>query len=774
MSGFSATQGSVPSHLSKWPDVKVSAPPNSQPVAKPTKKVFKNESGGEDSDGSNITKEGGKKSNSFDGAGETSSSGTETESEYDSAEEAPTEPPKEAVKEGAAEDDSKKAEGAAGDDNDSDSSSSSDTASEDEESNDSDDEKATEPTKEDNKQSTPSSDRRRLSISSKEKLKTAVAEKHDENKRKGVKSSVEGNVFNARSPAITTATPAKPASADQASKKQKESNSMKPPATAPVPRLRTERSDAPPPSSPLRKKVSQPKDADSIQVPVTAGPNPPVPKWNRPGKEADKLNAANAKVAPQSGKRDSSGHLVFSSAAISKDSSPEPEAEKTKPVTKQRKKKEAELTGADAVLAEAKKQAARLQEHKRLKQIKQAELLSPPEPIQSNAEPSSGGSGDHSSNEDGHSHSNSSSETSVEKPPESTRQSKKSKDGCGDDETKHAKKQKQKDTNEHSNDLPTPQSSKKSKKRKRDTKTQDHESDTAVDADASNKAKKKQTENDRQENAASEVVEGQTSDKKSKKKEKKRKSAVQPEDANDSANNEPAKSPKQTNSTDEQQIDSTDKSPPKKKLKKDKKKEQSSEDIADVHPSRQSQVKSEATNGNNTTRKPLNSSEASTSVAREPSTPAPVDTTNPDITSLLTHLKLLIPRSTLETAQSKLNSDNKESCSKRKSHHLQKSKSTNKKAKTKQEASNIDSSAVDYSLNDDVTVLAAARDLLVSLSGKRMGMDLLNDEARSQSAVNMSPMELELGRIAMERQWENERLQEQVRNLEVRIQRLQG
>ena len=91
------------------------------------------------------------------------------------------------------------------------------------------------------------------------------------------------------------------------------------------------------------------------------------------------------------------------------------------------------------------------------------------------------------------------------------------------------------------------------------------------------------------------------------------------------------------------------------------------------------------------------------------------------------------------------------------------------------------STAADYSLEDDVTALAAARDLIVLLSGTRMGMDLLTPrtdaggigvDAFGARAGNMSAMELELGRIATARQLENDSLQEQVRNLKVRIEHL--
>jgi len=727
------------------------------------------ESSGEELDGSSVVRKEAKKSNAFDGANESRISSSSDDSDCDSAKESATSTKslQEPASSSEEKNKSKDSEAAAASGVNDASSSGDDTASSDEATSsgsDDDDESSASP-KQEKDHSTPTAKQVRLSFSSKEKLKNAVAEKHDENKRKGVKPSVEGNVFNARSPAITISTAAKPASEDKASRKTKGPTSMGPPATAPVPKLRMERSDAPPPSPPLRHMIFQPQDAVGIQRHVTAGPNPPEPRWESPGKGAGKHNLASTSTTPHSGKRNSSGHLVFSSSVPSKESSPQPETEEPKAKSKkdQNQKQGVEVTGHDIVLAEAKKQAARLTEHTRLKKIRYSETSFPAKHTPSSADSNSSGSeSDAQSSEDDESGWGSNSETSVEKPAKSKKGTKrKDQDEEG---PRHAKKQKQKAISDGTDDLPTTRSSKKSKKRKRDDDSHARQNDAAVEIRTPKKAKKLRIGED----AANDVAEVHVSNNKAKKRHK-RKSDLQANSATESPDNKPCKSPKQPNITSEQRVDSPEKSSAKKKSKKEKKKARSSEDFTDVHASRQRQVKWEATNGNGEFQQSSSFRTTHIPTTQNQASSAAIDTTNPDINNLLTHLKLLIPRSILECALVKLNSANKDLCSKRKLQYLQ--KSTSKEAK--QEASNSNAIDADYYLDDNVTVLSAVRDLLVSLSGKRLGMNSMDVQGRAQSATNMSPMELELGRIAMERQWENERLQEQVRNLQARIQRFQ-
>lgn len=708
MSASSASKVSVPSHKSKWPELKVSMPPNSQPVKKPVKIVFKDESSDEELGGLGPLKKAGQGSNGPDGEDESSVSSTDTESKYDSAEEVPTKSTEKITTNTHESDKSKKAKAAASDDAHGDSSSSSESSSEDDISSDSDSDEA-EPklktsTKQVKKQETPKLSRRRTSISSKEQLKNAVAEKHTENKKKGVKASVQGNVFNARSPAGTIGTPAKPKSADKPSKKSKDSESSKAPATAPVPRLRAERSDAPPPSS----------------VPLLTA------KESNPGKAVVRPSTGDIKGTPRLENQDNSGHRLFSSSMFSKQSSSEPEAEEQNPKAKKSKRSKATEACADPVLAEARKQAERLRQLKIKKKANGLETspFTKPKAKLDDSEAEDDAQSD--ANELAAEASSVSGDIKGGGSKKSKKDDrKKRKDRQSIPPTKSSRKQKldQSDNDDNDTTISTPKATKKSKKRKRDSKDQERESKIEECAKPSKKARKS-VDTIEANGSLETTVEQDASGKKIKKSEETKEKGKKKQDK-DSQGDEPVSSRKI----------------PKHSSKRDHEREVS------PHPA----------------------GPQDKSVKKNAAEERSIGSDNPDTAHLITHFRKLLPPSALESAMAKLNSDNKDMCSKRKLQHLQ------KYAKKKR---NIPASdPVDYGLNDDVTVLTAARDMIVLLSGTRFETGVAGgvggrSDALGPRAANMSVMELELGRIAMERQWENERLREQVGNLQARIQRL--
>jgi len=685
-------------------------PPNSQPVKKPVKIVFKDESSEEELGGLGPLKKAGQSSNGSDGEDESSVSSTDTESKYDSAEEVPTKPTEKIATNTHESDKSKKAKATASDDTHGDSSSSSESSSEDDTSSDSDSDEA-EPklkvsTKQAKEQETPALSRRRTSISSKEQLKNAIAEKHTENKKKGVKTTAEGNVFNARSPARSTGIPAKPKSADKPSKKSKNSESSETPATAPVPRLRVERSDAPP---------------LSLMPPLTA-------KESNSGKAVARTSTGDIKGTPRLEKQDNSGHRLFSSSMFSKQSSSEPEAEKQNPKAKKSKKSKATEACADPVLAEARKQAERLRQ---LKIKKKANGLETSPFTKPKAKLDDSEAEDDAQSDASEPTAEAISVSSHVKGGGSKKSKKddrkKRKDRQSVPLTKSSRKQKldQSDNDGDDTTISTPKTTKISKKRKRDSKDQERESKIEDRAKPSKKVRKSVDTIEANESLET-TVDQDVSSKKNKKAEgttKKKSKKKQPD--KDSQGDEPVSSHKIS----------------KHSSKRDHERE------ASPHPA----------------------GPQDKSVKKNAAEARSIGSDNPDTAHLIAHFRKLLPPSALESAMAKLNSDNKDMCSKRKLQHLQ------KYAKKKR---NIPASdLVDYGLNDDVTVLTAARDMIVLLSGTRFETGAAGgvsgrSDALGPRATNMSVMELELGRIAMERQWENERLREQVGNLQARIQRL--
>lgn len=719
----SASKVSVPSHAPAWPKLKIPVPPNSQPLAKPVKLVFKDESSEEEADGSSPVKGEARMPNAADGADGSSPSSTETVSEYDSAGEAPTKSIEKVGRDNQESNKSKKAKAAASDDAHNDSSSGSETSSEDDTSSDSDEAESTTSTQQAKEHSTPKSSKRRTSISSKEQLKNAVAQKHNENKKKGVKTGVEGNVFNARSPAVTTGTPTKPKSADKPSKKLKDSEPTKAPATAPVPRLRKERSDAPPPSSPTRNSTLPSHDASSIHAAATAGAMPPPPpKWTSPGEGAVKQNPTNTKGTPQPEKRDNSGHRSFSSSMFSKQSSSEPEAGQPDHKVKKPKKSKVKETCPDPVMAEARKQAERLRQLRIQKTANGFETSPVTKPKTESDD--SDAEDDGQSNTDDPAAEVSSASSDVKR--RGLRMSKKKDDSKkrkgrqGDSTTKSSKKRKQDERDKDDDDalIPTPQNAKKSKKRKRDNKDQERGHETEERARTPKKTRKSADGTEGKESLET-TVDQQAGSKKDKKteetKKKKRKSERQGDKPTPSH-----KSPKRSSKHDQDREASPHRSSPQDSSMKERTNEERS-----------------------------------------------IGTDNPDTTHLMADFRKLVPSPVLESALAKLNSDNKDICSKRKLQHLQK----HARRKRNIPASNL----TDYGLDDDVTVLTAAKDMIILLFGTRVGADAGSgggSDALGSRATNMSAMELELSRIAMERQRENERLREQVGLLQARIQRL--
>jgi len=699
-------------------------PPHSQPLAKPIKLVFKDDSSEEEADGSSPVKGEARMPNAAVGADGSSASSTETVSEYTSAEEAPTKSIGKVARNTQKSTKSKKAKAAASDDAHNDSSSDSETSSEDDTSSDSDEAESTTSTKQAKEQSTPKLSKRRESISSKEQLKNAVAQKHNENKKKGVKTSAGGNVFNAKSPAVTTGTPTKPKSADKPSKKPKHSEPAKAPATAPVPRLRKERSDAPPPSSPTRNPIVPSHGASSIHAPATAGAMPPPPpKWISPAKGAVKQTPANTTVTPQLEKRDNSGHRLFSSSMFSKQSSLEPEAGELNTKTKKSKKSKVTEACPDPVMAEARKQAERLRQHKIQKKANGFET-SPITKSKTESDDSEAEDTRHLDTDDSAIEVSSASGDVGRRGSKVSKKkgdSKKRKERQGDAPSKSSKKRKQDESDDDDNDAPisTPQNVKKSKKRKRENKDQERIHETEERAGTPKKVRKSAGRNEGKEILETMVDQeaGSKKDKtteETKKKKKKRKSESR-----------------------------GDKSTPSHKTPKQSSKNDHEREVPPPLPSPQD------------------------SLMREVTEERSIGTDNPDTAHLMAHFRKLVPSSALESALAKLNSENKDICSKRKLQHLQ------KYAKRKR---SIPASAVtDYGLDDDVTVLTAAKDMIVLLFETRVGADAGGgggSDAFGPRVTNMSAMELELSRIAMERQRENERLREQVGDLQARIQRL--
>ena len=279
MSRFSSSQVYVPPHLWTWPDLKIPMPPGSQRIPKAVKQVFKDNIDYEDISRVGAGKQEERRLNRFDGADGTGSSSTETGSNYDSTDEEASNSVEEVVNNIRARSKKKNARSERSRSDLNESSSGADTISEDEESSNSHGADTTKSSEQGTNWSTPLSTKGQPRISSIDKLKSAIIAKQDENKKKGVKPSTKGNVFNAVSPPSTPATPSKPVSAEKVSKKKKAPTLSTLPATVPVTRLRIKRSDVPPPQSLLRKLPSQLKDAIANQAPNVTGPNPPPPKW---------------------------------------------------------------------------------------------------------------------------------------------------------------------------------------------------------------------------------------------------------------------------------------------------------------------------------------------------------------------------------------------------------------------------------------------------------------------------------------------------------------
>ena len=260
-SEFNALQVSAPGHLSQWPDLRVRAPPDFQPVRKPAKKVFKEESDDDEKSYGFSPRKEETKNSGFDGADESSSSSDVSRQDLAKS----------------TNDDS--------DNNENDTATAS--ASEDEDSKSGSEEEDAHLTNElSMKTATPPTNPKYLGSSSKHILKNAVESQKGRKKKQGLKPSVENNVFNARPatkpPAARTPPPARDSSQAAAStskkSKKKKYHLIPPPSSALVPKIRSEGSDAPPPPSPIGKKSSKipsmPSDAVNIPIPTAVSVTP--------------------------------------------------------------------------------------------------------------------------------------------------------------------------------------------------------------------------------------------------------------------------------------------------------------------------------------------------------------------------------------------------------------------------------------------------------------------------------------------------------------------
>ena len=386
-------------------------------------------------------------------------------------------------------------------------------------------------------------------------------------------------------------------------------------------------------------------------------PSPPTKRIN-PSNNVVRSNPGHVKGTPQIEKTDGHGHRTFSSSIFNRESSPEPEAEKSKSTVKKSKKNNVVVTGPPAVLAEARKQAERLRVHTMRKEAKGFKVAS------------------HKAGTDGHTLDDNQQAVriSVNAEPKSDsdevdkdeikesldKSNKKRKDRSDDAPTKSPKKRKRKGSNEHVADvpIPTPESSKKSKKRGRNSNVTEDDHEDEEHNQPHKKARKGIG------NAPDDTAHSKT-DKKTRKKKSK------------NGDKTDLSAPAQEGSKHSADLDES-----KEILLEDltkggiaRKGEQNNHDVPSVHPSRQPLIGLEAD-----TKGPSNhkmSKSASTSVSTNqsltvPANDAATDTRNPDIVNLLSTFRKLLPKSALESALEKLNCDDKDLCSQRKLQTLKK------------------------------------------------------------------------------------------------------
>lgn len=156
-------------------------------------------------------------------------------------------------------------------------------------------------------------------------------------------------------------------------------------------------------------------------------------------------------------------------------------------------------------------------------------------------------------------------------------------------------------------------------------------------------------------------------------------------------------------------------------------------------------------------------------------------------------IKTLIPPTILQAACQRLNAETDYHKNGRKNSNkvTKRASSSESNSKTTRSSDSTASSSLPtytYTHNSFATILAAAHDLLILFSGKRLGLNMVLDmnAGRSQAGFQiqnpglvdgadaglMSAMEQELMRIASEREKEVKRLEDVNRNLRARMQRL--